>query len=308
MKIIKITESQYKRLVSKKLNESIIYNNSEDKSDVTILISDFLKLLSDTLLINHKQNVYVDKIVDGVVYIDGTKYNEEEKNLIEYFIDWWIDNVDVNTSHKKIDGMTYDSGKDWDYNEDIVNDTKCWCKDIETGEEIEYLCVDELPNNCVKVDDVELDSSDIRQKIVDKASERLGEPYVWGGEFKGVGGDCSGLIDWTLRNVSGINSPYSGRETSDALHYMVTNENMGRKNGLDKGDILIFTPKGGEFTDKEKIGHVGFVYDVRGGKVDMIHSSSSKGVNIQKNVFANSYYKKHYYGAIPIVKSKYEIK
>ena len=136
MKIIKITESQYKRLVSKKLNESIIYNNSEDKSDVTILIRDFLKLLSDTLLINHKQNVYVDKIVDGVVYIDGTKYNEEEKNLIEYFIDWWVDNGNVNTPHKKIDGVTYDSGKDWDYNENIVNDTKCWCNDEQNGEEI----------------------------------------------------------------------------------------------------------------------------------------------------------------------------
>ena len=124
MKIIKITESQYKRLVSKKLNESIIYNDSEDKSDVTILIRDFLKLLSDTLLINYKQDVYVDKIVDGVVYIDGTKYNEEEKNLIEYFIDWWVDNGNVSTPHKKIDGLTYDSGKDWDYDENIVNDTK----------------------------------------------------------------------------------------------------------------------------------------------------------------------------------------
>jgi len=154
MKIIKITESQYKRLVSKKLNESIIYNDSEDKSDVTILIRDFLKLLSDTLLINYKQDVYVDKIVDGVVYIDGTKYNEEEKNLIEYFIDWWVDNGNVSTPHKKIDGLTYDSGKDWDYDENIVNDTKCWCNDKQTDEEIEYLCIDGLPNNCVKVDDV----------------------------------------------------------------------------------------------------------------------------------------------------------
>ena len=162
-----------------------------------------------------------------------------------------------------------------------------------------------------------VDSSSIRQKIVDKAYSRLSEPYEWGHEFEvesddgnpdGKGGDCSGFIDWVLRNVSGINSPYRGRETSNELRKLVTNDNMGRKNGLDKGDILIFTPASGEFTDEEKVGHVGFVYDVRGGKVDMIHSSKSKGVNILKDVFTNSYYKNHYYGAIPIVNGKYESK
>ena len=39
----------------------------------------------------------------------------------------------------------------------------------------------------------------------------------------------------------------------------------------------------------------------------MIHSSGSKGVNITKDIFNNSFWSgSRYYGAIPIVDGKYE--
>lgn len=145
------------------------------------------------------------------------------------------------------------------------------------------------------------EEKDLRNRIIKYAETKLGQPYIWGKEFDGNGGDCSGLIDNVLRNVSGIRSPYDGRETSAVLKQLVLGKNVNKKNGLKKGDILVFNPKVGG-----KIGHVGFVHNVNSdGTVDMIHASSGDGVIIQKNIL-NSRLGRRYYGAIPIVNGKYE--
>jgi len=134
--------------------------------------------------------------------------------------------------------------------------------------------------------------------IVDTASERLGEPYDWGDEFDGRGGDCSGLVDWTFRNIPELDSP--GRDTTSSL----LNEpgfRSGRNNydEVKKGDVLLF--KG------SKANHTGFVSDVDGGKVDMIHSAGSgwdkgtkRGVQVTKDIFNRyNYFKNNYLGYIP---------
>ena len=298
MKILRITESQYKRLVkTKRLNEGIIFNNPEDEKDLTPEITKFLDYLSDVLLSTTNKDLFIKNIENGIVYIDETMYDEEDEKIISDFIDFWVFET-IFKNDKKIDSFTYDSGLNYDY-EDVTDLFKCYCEDNETGETIEYICGEEIPENCKKDDD----DSEIRQKIVDKAYTRLGEPYLWGREFNKKGGDCSGLIDWTLRNVDGIDSPYSGRETSSKLKELVESSNVNKKTGLDKGDILVFNPKSGG-----NIGHVGFVYDVKGDKVDMIDAASGKCVRILKDVFNKRIGKNRYYGVIPIVDGKYESK
>ena len=304
MKILRITESQYKRLVkTKRLNEGIIFNNPEDEKDLTPEITKFLDYLSDVLLSTTNKDLFIKNIENGIVYIDETMYDEEDEKIISEFIDFWVFET-IFKNDKKIDSFTYDSGLDYDY-EDVTDLFKCYCEDNETGETIEYICGEEIPENCKKDDD----DSEIRQKIVDKAYTRLGEPYKWGCEFNEKGGDCSGLIDWTLRNVDGIDSPYKGRETSCVLRNLMTSGNKGRKNNLGKGDILIFYPRNKKWTcTEDNPGHVGFVYDTDGDKVDMIDAASGKGVRILKDVFNKRLGKNRYYGVIPIVDGKYESK
>jgi len=295
MKILRITESQYKSLIDVvdplSPYNNIIFNREEDKNELSGRIIDFLDDLSyflgDTVL-------YIDKIEDGVVYIDFNKYEDEKiKYLINSYIEWYVDEFDVNDS---AGNFFYDSGE-------TKKEENCSCMDKQNPEiAIRYDCNDMMPIECqeLEVNTLIDNSSDIRQKIVDKAYSKLGEPYVWGGEFCTKGGDCSGLIDWTLNNVSGIESPYSGRETSKVLKRLVKNKNKGKKIGLGKGDILVFNPPGGG-----TIGHVGFVYDVNNNNVDMIDSASGVGVRILKDVFASGL-NSRYYGAIPIVNGKYE--
>ena len=138
----------------------------------------------------------------------------------------------------------------------------------------------------------------IGKTIAKKASERLGETYIWGGEFDGVGGDCSGLVDWTFRNIDGLESP--GRDTTRSL---LRNPNFisGKSNYSDAkvGDILLFNGK--------KAKHTGIVSDVSGSKISMVHSAGSgwdegtkRGVQITNDVFNDyNYFRNNYLGYIP---------
>ena len=141
-------------------------------------------------------------------------------------------------------------------------------------------------------DDEYEDNLGLGDKIVRKAEERLGEPYKLGDKFNRRGGDCSGLVDWVFRNIPELDSP--GRDTTSSLS---REEGLVRGNNnwdeTKKGDVLLFDkgPSG--------YGHTGFVHNKDGNVIDMIHSSGRKGVNIQKDVSSNRYYKRKYMGYIP---------
>lgn len=139
MKILRITESQYKRLVkTKRLNEGIIFNNPEDEKDLTPEITKFLDYLSDVLLSTTNKDLFIKNIENGIVYIDETMYDEEDEKIISDFIDFWVFET-IFKNDKKIDSFTYDSGLDYDY-EDVTDLFKCYCEDNETVETIEYIC------------------------------------------------------------------------------------------------------------------------------------------------------------------------
>lgn len=278
--------------------EPLELNKNNNKRDVK-RVQTMLELL----------NYDIDNDSDGEPNIDGI-YDTQTANAVKefqksVFVDSnkWnsiVDSVTYNALYSEIEDVADENSMSVGellllglYDEDIVDDPMEW--DVAVVD-------DEIEDS--DVEDIESGGAlELRQEIVDKAYSRLGEPYKWGCEFDEKGGDCSGLIDWVLRSVDGIDSPYKGRETSKALKRLVKSKNKNRKTNLHKGDILVFNPKKGG-----TVGHVGFVYDVRGGIVDMIDSAGSTGVRILKNVFNTRLGKNRYYGAIPIVDGKYESK
>lgn len=125
MKRIILTETQYKSLIKKKLNEQeVVFNNPKDEFDVTnemmqLLIH--LKFYIDTIA---NKSLFIDKVENGIIYIDSTKYNKEEKDLINREIDRWISFTNTSGDKRNKD-LTYDFGKDTDWddlhpNEDIA--------------------------------------------------------------------------------------------------------------------------------------------------------------------------------------------
>lgn len=126
MKRIILTESQYKRLVRQNLNEQrVVYEDPKDEKDIHYDMFSILDSVAYNLDGAYKKNLYVKKIEDGKVYIDKTKYTQEEIDYIrkgfKYLVDMNLSNVDKMFTNDS--DLGFDSGVDSDYDwgdEDIT--------------------------------------------------------------------------------------------------------------------------------------------------------------------------------------------
>ena len=113
------------------------------------------------------------------------------------------------------------------------------------------------------------------KSAIDLAKSKLGTPY-------GLNGlDCSGFMR-TIFKTYGINLPYFAREMAE----------RGREIELTAcapGDLIFF--KGADLNDATA-NHVGMVLSNKSGEIQFIHTSSSKGVKINK--YSDSYFKMRY--------------
>ena len=163
MKILKITESQYKRLIRKNLNEEIVYNNPEDEKDLTVNALHFLRMLSEILITTFQKDLNIDKVEDGIIYIDGSKYNDVEKGMIDLFINDWIIKY-PNLKHSKPGELIYNIGVDFDYDDR----NSCYCRNIKTNQDVTYFCNEGLPLECKSEEDPEkIDPEKIDYNIYD---------------------------------------------------------------------------------------------------------------------------------------------
>jgi len=148
MKRIILTETQYKRLIKKRLNEQeVVFKDPKDEYDITnemmqLLIH--LKFYVDTMA---NKFLYIDKVENGVIYIDSSKYTKEEKDLINREIDIWVKFTDI-TSDKRTQDLTYNFGIDSDWDDLHPNDD-----------------VTVVDNNGDATDDVDLDNSDATDDV-----------------------------------------------------------------------------------------------------------------------------------------------
>lgn len=161
MKRIILTESQYKRLIRKKLNEQkIVFTDPKDEYDLTnemmqLLIH--LKFYIDTIA---NKSLYIDRVENGIIYIDSTKYTQEEKTLINDEIDKWISFTNV-TTDKKGEFLTYNFGVDTDWDDLHPTDDIAV---VDNNDNSATNDVDNEDNSTAEVDEVEevYDVSDIK--------------------------------------------------------------------------------------------------------------------------------------------------
>ena len=116
MKRILITENQYKKLLHLVNEQFTKFNNPEDEKDMSHDIVDTLTYLTVVLKQNKiNKDVYVDKIEDGIVYLDPSKYTQEERDIIEKRIETYI-SYQKNPRDKILpDVFGFDSGVDSDW-------------------------------------------------------------------------------------------------------------------------------------------------------------------------------------------------
>ena len=155
--------------------------------------------------------------------------------------------------------------------------------DLSTSKPIDLTIPDteELSNEVKDDEDV------IFQDIVKESEKSMGTKYCYGGNDPKEGIDCSGFMLYYYKKY-GIDLPRTANR-----QYMASKQ-FDNKDNLKVGD-LIFFERTQKILPKGSASHVGMVHKIHpDGKIDMIHSSSVKGVIIQPDVFGNNYYKKHF--------------
>ena len=86
MKRIILTESQYKRLVKRRLNEqNILFTSPYSYDDIkTERVSHFLSMLLDSVWFNFQENLYIKSVEDDKIVIDLEKYGDKSEEIKEY--------------------------------------------------------------------------------------------------------------------------------------------------------------------------------------------------------------------------------
>ncbi len=121
-------------------------------------------------------------------------------------------------------------------------------------------------------------SSSKRNGIVKTAQKYIGKPYVYGGKKPSSGFDCSGFTSHVYKE-NGVT--VSGPSYKQAK--------QGRKksmNELKEGDLVFFG-------SGRKVSHVAIVANVDRNKIEVIHSTSSRGV-VLDDISNSQYWKKRY--------------
>lgn len=121
-------------------------------------------------------------------------------------------------------------------------------------------------------------------KLIEYGKELLGRRY----RSRGPGGitlDCSGFVNYVFSRLD-INLPRSSSAMSGFTKRVAQDD-------IRPGDLLYFT---GRSAGSRRVGHVGMVISVDGDDVSMIHSSTSRGVIIEK-YNRSAYFSRRYLGA-----------
>lgn len=130
-----------------------------------------------------------------------------------------------------------------------------------------------------------IETSYTGEKIVEKAKEYLGVPYLWGG-FTPMGFDCSGLVQYVYKQF-GINLERS-------TYYQVHQGKIVGRSELKAGDLIFFTTND---DDPNDISHVGLYVGN-----DLFIQAPKPGDTVRISNLNSAYYSNRYYVAKRIIK------
>lgn len=104
----------------------------------------------------------------------------------------------------------------------------------------------------------------LRSKVVNYALQFVGGRYVWGGTNPNTGADCSGFVQYVLRNSAGVGLPRTSREQAKTGRSIKPSE-------MQPGDLIYYTNKSGV------VNHVAMYI----GNGQVVHAASKKsGIRI----------------------------
>lgn len=104
----------------------------------------------------------------------------------------------------------------------------------------------------------------LRNKVVNYGLQFVGGRYVWGGTNPNTGADCSGFVQYVMRNAAGVSLPRTSREQAKVGRAVKSNE-------MQPGDLIFYTNKSGT------VNHVAMYI----GNGQIVHAASKRsGIRI----------------------------
>jgi antitoxin component YwqK of YwqJK toxin-antitoxin module len=124
----------YKKYSDDAGKDKIVFNNPEDEFNVSKEFLDLLIHLKFFVGTISNKYLYVNKVKDGIAYIESSHYNKEEKDLINLEIDKWVFSDYISTD-KRTEDLSYDFGVDTDWSDLHPKEKKpnLWDHVIEEG-------------------------------------------------------------------------------------------------------------------------------------------------------------------------------
>lgn len=163
-----------------------------------------------------KLNVRSEPNTDSKIW---TQISKEERYAVVNQLDGWVE-IELDTG---------DSG-------DSESADKAYISTRDNNVEVRYTL-----NEAIKFSPLEEKANQqmaLRSKVVNYALQFVGGRYVWGGTDPHTGADCSGFVQYVLRNVAGVSLPRTSREQAKTGRAIKSSE-------MRPGDLIFYTNTSG---------------------------------------------------------------
>lgn len=171
-----------------------------------------------------------------------TQISKEERYAVVSQLDGWVE-IELDTGDEDSSDKAYISTRD---------------NNVEVryalNEAIKFSPLEEAANK----------QASLRSKVVNYGLKFVGNRYVWGGTNPNTGADCSGFVQYVMRNAAGISLPRTSREQAKVGRAVKSSEML-------PGDLIFYTNKSGT------VNHVAMYI----GNGQIVHAASRKsGIRI----------------------------
>ena len=189
-----------------------------------------------------KLNVRSDPSTDSKIW---TQISKEERYSVVSQLDGWV----------QIELDTGDSGE-----EEAAD--KAYISTRDNNVEVRYALAEAIKFS--PLEEKANQQASLRNKVVNYGLQFVGNRYVWGGTNPNTGADCSGFVQYVLRNVAGVSLPRTSREQAKSGRAINSSE-------MRPGDLIFYTNSGGV------VNHVAMYI----GNGQIVHAASRKsGIKI----------------------------
>ena len=172
-----------------------------------------------------------------------TQISKEERYPVVEQLDGWV--------QVELDAGDGDSG-----------DNKAFISTRENNVQVRYALTEAIKFS--PLEERANQQSSLRNKVANYGLQFVGGRYVWGGTNPNTGADCSGFVQYVMRNVAGVNLPRTSREQAKTGRAINSGE-------MRPGDLVFYTNKSGV------VNHVAMYI----GNGQVVHAASRKsGIRI----------------------------